>query len=109
VVRTLGAALGTTSRFGARRGEADQFAALPFVAGMNGDHVRFGYSGWYERLVRDRVTADDVRWACALLTQLSDVQWYDAFRAGGYERAAAEPFIRRLREKIAEGLALSTA
>jgi hypothetical protein len=82
---------------------------LPFVAGMNGDHVRFGYTGWYEGLIRDRVTAEDVRWACGLLTQLSDVQWYDAFRAGGYERAAAEPFIRRLHEKIAEGLALTTA
>lgn len=109
VVRGLGDALGTTSRFGARQGEADQFAALPFLSGMSGDKVRFGYTGRFEGLIRDRITADDVRWACGLLTQLSAAQWYDAFRAGGYDRAAAEPFIQRLREKIAEGLALTTA
>jgi len=109
VVRGLGAALGTTSRFGATRGEADQFAALPFLTGMSGDNVRFGYTGRFDNLIRDRITAADVRWACGLLTQLSAAQWYDAFRAGGYDRAAADPFIRRLREKIAEGLALTRA
>jgi hypothetical protein len=32
-------------------------------------------------------------------------QWRDAFRAGGYEPAVADRFIRRLLAKIAEGLA----
>jgi hypothetical protein len=30
----------------------------------------------------------------------------DAFRAGGYEQAKAERFIKRLKEKVAEGLSL---
>ena len=106
VVRDLGSALGTTSRVLPRRGDADGFAALPFLADSDSRYVRFGYTGWHDRLVRDRITADDVRWASGLLAQLTDAQWRDAFRAGGYDAAAAAPFIRRLREKIAEGLAI---
>jgi hypothetical protein len=107
VVRDLGSALGTTSRIRPLRGDADQFAVLPFLNGIDGGFVRFGYTGWHERLVRDRITPDDVRWASGLLAQLSESQWHDAFRAGGYDRASAGQFIRRLREKIAEGLAMA--
>ena len=107
VVRDLGSALGATSRIRPRRGDADQFAALPFLAGSDSRYVRFGYSGWHNDLVRDRITPDDVRWASGLLAQLTEAQWRDAFRAGGYDAAAAAPFIRRLREKIADGLAIS--
>ena len=106
VVRDLGAALGATSRLRPTRGNAEQFAALPFLNGLEGDYVRFGYTGWYERLVRDRITADDVHWASGLLAQLNATQWNDAFRAGGYDPVVADRFIRRLREKVAEGLAV---
>ena len=109
VVRDLGAALGTTAGLRPRRGDPDQFAALPFLSGINGGHVTFGYDGWRYKIVRDRITPEDVRWACALLAQLTEAQWYDAFRAGGFEKPVAEPFIRTLRRKIAEGLALATA
>jgi len=47
-----------------------------------------------------------VRWASGLLAQLSAAQWNDAFRAGGYDPVVAGRFIRRLREKVAEGLAV---
>jgi hypothetical protein len=106
VVRDLGAALGTTSGLRPARGDAEQFAALPFLNGLAGEYVRFSYTGWYARLVRDRITPDDVRWASGLLTQLSAAQWHDAFRAGGYDPVVAGRFIRRLREKVAEGLAV---
>jgi hypothetical protein len=107
VVRDLGSALGTTARIRPARGDADQFAAVPFLTGLDGGYVRFGYTGWHERLVRDRITPDDVRWASRLLAQLSEAQWHDAFRAGGYDPAVAGKFIRRLREKIDEGLAVA--
>ena len=47
-----------------------------------------------------------MRWICGRLQRLSDAQWRDAFRAGGYPPDDAERFIRRLKQKIAEGLAL---
>ena len=58
---------------------------------------------WYTRLVRDRITVDDVRWASALLAQLTDKQWRDAFRAGGFEPNASNRFSRKMRDKIAAG------
>lgn len=38
-----------------------------------------------------------------LLAQLSDRQWQDAFRAGGYDQETANRYIRQLREKVAHG------
>lgn len=107
VVRDLGTALGGTARVRAARGDVDQFAAIPFVTGVDGGFVRFdGYLGWHQDLVRNRITPDDVRWASGLLSQLTETQWLDAFRAGGYEPRVAARFVRRLREKLSEGEAI---
>jgi hypothetical protein len=43
---------------------------------------------------------------CALLARLSPRQWQEAFRAGGYEDSVATRYIRRLQQKIADGLKL---
>ena len=48
----------------------------------------------------------DVSWICQLLHSLTDAQWRDAFRAGGFPAPVAERFIRRMKQKIDEGLAL---
>ena len=40
---------------------------------------------------------EDVAWASALLGRLSDKQWADAFRAGGYEPEVANRFIAKLK------------
>jgi len=50
---------------------------------------------------------DDVRSACERLGKLTDAQWRDAFRAGGFEPSVAERFIARLKVKIEEGLKLA--
>jgi len=47
-----------------------------------------------------------VRWGCELLSRLSDKQWDDAFRAGGYEPAVAGQFIEILKKRIQQGLAV---
>jgi hypothetical protein len=107
VVRDLGTALGTTARVRAARADPDLFAAAPFLTGIAGGYVQFGYDGWHDELLRDRITPADVRWASALLGQLTDTQWRDAFRAGGFDPATAGRFIARLREKVVEGLALA--
>jgi len=44
-----------------------------------------------------------VAWASELMGQLSDRQWADAFRAGGYQPPVADRFIRRLQQKITDG------
>ncbi len=106
VVRDLGTALGETGRLAPQRGDPDVFELAPFITGVRNGFVTFNYRGWHRELF-EHITPDDVLWACELLGRLSDRQWADAFRAGGYAPVLADRFIRRLHEKIAEGRRLS--
>jgi hypothetical protein len=40
------------------------------------------------------------------MARLADAQWSDAFRAGNYAPPQADRYIARIKEKIADGLAL---
>ena len=79
--------------------------ATPFIKGVNGGYVRFDWRGRHGVLL-DRITPEDVHWIAERLTRLTDGQWHDAFRAGGYAPELAERFIRRFKQKIEEGLAV---
>ena len=105
VARDLGQSFGRTGVIDAPRGDAKVFEQTPFIKGMAGQYVRFEYRGRHGVLV-DHMTAADVRWICERLQRLSDAQWDDAFRAGGYAPETAGRFIRRFKQKIDEGLAL---
>lgn len=108
VTRDLGAALGDWNAISPRKNHPESFEAAPYILGTSGGHVQFAYGGWYKNLVRDRISIEDVVWASRLLGRLSDKQWQDAFRAGGYEPAVANRFIAKLRQKIDQGKALGT-
>jgi hypothetical protein len=107
VVRDIGMALGNTGRVRPRRGNIELFEREAFVTGIDGGFVTFNYRGFHQELVTGRITPGDVVWACNLLGGLSDSQWRDAFRAGGFALPTAERYIRRLKEKIDEGRALN--
>jgi hypothetical protein len=102
VVRDLGTALGETGKLAPQRGDPDIFDRAPFITGVKDGFVQFNYHGWHQELFT-HITPSDVGWASALLGQLSDGQWADAFRAGGYPPAVADRFIGRLQQKVAEG------
>lgn len=108
VARDIGSALGDTNRFAPRKNDPDTFERHPFILGVRNGHVEFAMNGWYQPLVRDRITPDDVAWAADLLGRLSEQQWRDAFRAGNYEPQVANRFIRKLREKIQQGQAITS-
>ena len=108
VARDLGAALGDYNKITPRKNHADSFEMQPYLLGANNGHVQFAYTGWYKNLVLDRITPEEVFWASELLGRLSDKQWADAFRAGGYEPAVANRFIAKLKEKVQQGRALGT-
>lgn len=105
VARDLGQSFGRTGVIDAPRGDVKVFEETPFIKGMAGQYVRFDYRGRHGVLV-DHMTAADVRWICERLQRLTDAQWNDAFRAGGYAPQVAARFIRRFKQKIQEGLAL---
>jgi hypothetical protein len=105
VVKDLGASLGKTNWIvPGNRNDVEAFERERFIRRVEGNRVEFHYQGaWLEPHLAASVTPDDVRWICNLLARLTPRQWSDAFRAGGYGEPEAARFIRRLREKIAEG------
>jgi hypothetical protein len=105
VARDLGQSFGRTGVLDAPRGDPKVFEETPFIKGMVEQYVRFDYRGRHGVLV-DHMTVQDVRWICEKLQRLTDQQWQDAFRAGGYATETANRFIRRFKQKIEEGLAL---
>jgi hypothetical protein len=102
VVRDLGLCLGETGRFSPERNNLDVFSRTRFITGESHGFVEFDYHGLHKELVRRRITRDDVRWAAALVGGLTDRQWQDAFRAGGYEPGLAMRFIEILRGRVAQ-------
>jgi hypothetical protein len=102
VVRDLGCALGETSRFRPRRNDVRRFEESDFIRGLD-DHgyVEFKYGGKNKRLIERTITPADLGWAAALLDRLSDRQWGDAFRAGGYAPDVTARYLRVLRARLA--------
>lgn len=106
VVRDLGASLGMTGRLAPRRNDINAFERSRFIEGVSDGYVRFAYAGWHQELVRNRLTPDDVAWGAELLSRLSDEQWREAFRAGGYTDVVAARFIAKIHRNIAEARSL---
>lgn len=105
VARDLGHTFGRTGVVDAPRGDIEVFERTPFITGVVNGRVTFDWRGRHDALLDD-ITPADVRWICGRLQRLRDAQWRDAFRAGGYPPGDAARYIRRLKQKIAEGLAL---
>lgn len=108
VSRDIGAALGDLNSLAPRKGDIATFETTPYIVGVQNGHVQFAYGGWYKKLLQDRITPEEVAWASELLGRLSDQQFADAFRAGGYDPAVANRFIAKLREKIEQGRSLAS-
>jgi hypothetical protein len=82
----------------------EHFEAQGFVKGFQGEHVQFDYRGIDDALVNSPTIAD-LRWTGELLSRLSDRQWEDAFRAGGYTPDQSERYVRTIKAKIAQAVA----
>lgn len=100
----LFATLGTRGMQGSKN-DIDGFETQGFITRVDGDNVDFDYRGLNHALV-DRVTARDVIWACTRLDRIPDGHWRAAFRAGAYPQDRADRYIRKIKDKIAQGLAL---
>jgi hypothetical protein len=117
VVRDVGASLGKTSfpavlrwtparGFGqGSRNDLEGFEAQGFIKGVDGSRVDFDYRGIHQAMVKT-LTLEQVVWACRLMARVSDAQYDDAFRAGGYSDDVRRRYVAKLKSKIAEGLAL---
>ena len=118
VVQDLGASLGKMSyprllawmptkyvKQGSRNNLED-FESQAFIERVDGDRVEFVYQGIHKSLL-DTVSRADVAWIAQRMSRLTDKQWSDAFRAGGYADEHAARYISKIKSKIAEGLELA--
>jgi len=105
VVRDLGASLGETGKMYPRRNCLECFEQHGFITAIDGEKVSFDYVGRHQELI-SMIHPADVRWAAEHMQRLTDKQWHDAFRAANYSDSDAERYIRKVKEKIDDGLAL---
>jgi hypothetical protein len=105
VVKDLGATFGETGVYRPRRNDIELFERDPFLNVDAHGRSRFAYRGLQKELLR-QLSAADVKWTCDLLGRLSDAQWRDAFRAGGYSNDVAARYIAAVQERIRLGRTL---
>jgi hypothetical protein len=77
----------------------EDFEAQGFVTAIDDEGVDFDYRGIDPALL-DVVTAEDLRWTCDLLDRLSEQQWRDAFRAGGYTPEQSSRYRRKIQDNL---------
>lgn len=106
VVRDLGASFGKSRWFPyGTRNDVEDFESQEYVLGIEQGRVRFDYRGRHRELLAD-ISPADVAWMCEWVARLTDRQLDDAFRAGGYDETIRARFVRKLKQKVAQGIAL---
>ena len=77
------------------------YAGSTFIKNIDGNMIHFNYTAARADLMRG-INVDHGRWLAALLTQLSDKQIQDAFRAANYEPAEVATLAAAFKARIAE-------
>jgi hypothetical protein len=108
VAQDVGASLGKTAWPVGNRNNVDDFERQRFVLGVENGRVQFDYQARHRELL-ENITPADVVWICRILDKISDPQWDDAFRGAAYPEETADRYIRKLKSKIQEGLAVTAA
>jgi hypothetical protein len=122
-VTDLGATLGAAGGIGGRRSKSNvqDFELRRLVSKVEGEKVKFNYDLKPKKLgllsvvyppyffrqrkatnTMQKVPVGDAAWNGSQLSQLSDNQLRDSFRASGYDRATTERYVRSLRNRINE-------
>jgi hypothetical protein len=106
VTQDIGASLGKTAWPVGNRNNIDDFESQRFVVGVENGRVQFDYHARHRELL-ENITPADVVWICRILASISDKQWDDAFSGAAYPKETADRYIRKLKSKIQEGLAVA--
>jgi hypothetical protein len=102
IISDLGGSFGKTGGVISRsRNKPSDYVKATFIEKVNGNDIDFKYSGKNKKLF-ENLTVADARWLSALLTQLSDEQIKDAFRAANYKPEEVELLASAFKDRIAE-------
>ncbi len=107
VISDLGVSFGKTGgnsvpvfwRIGRSRNEPEEYAESQFVEDLKNGKIQFAFNGKGMELLKD-ITKENGRWLADLLTQLSDQQIEDAFRAANYSDADIQLLSQSVRQRI---------
>ena len=111
MISDLGATFGHASttpllwRFTRSRNNPEKYAKSEFFKKVKGDRVVLHFGGKNSGLMKD-ITVHDAQWMASLLSQLSDQQLRDAFRAANYSPNQINLLARTVRERTNELLSL---
>ena len=111
MISDLGATFGHASttplfwRFTRSRNNPEKYAKSEFFKKVKGDRVVLHFGGKNSGLMKD-ITVHDAQWMGSLLSQLSDQQLRDAFRAANYPPNQINLLARTVRERTNELLSL---
>jgi len=107
VVSDLGATFGKTGGLPLlwtvtrSRNNPEDFEKAKFVEGVEGQFVKFKYSG-KKKDIFENITIADARWIGDLLARLSRAQIRDAFRAANYSQDETATLTNAVVERIAQ-------
>ena len=100
IISDLGATFGKTGNFITHsRNEPEKYVKTKFVEKIEGDRVKFDYNGKNTGLF-DGITVEQAKWIGDLLSQLSDQQIGDAFRAANYKTDEITALTAEVRDRI---------
>jgi len=111
MISDLGATFGHASttplfwRFTRSRNNPEKYAKSEFFQKVKGNRVVLHFGGKNSGLIKD-ITVNDAQWIGGLLSQLSDQQLRDAFRAANYRPDQINLLARTVRERTNELLSL---
>lgn len=111
VISDLGATFGHASttpifwRITRSRNNPEKYVKSNFFEKVKGDRVVLHYGGKNRGLLND-IRINDAQWLAGLLSQLSDQQLRDAFRAANYSPNDVNLLAREVRERANELLSL---
>lgn len=111
IISDLGATFGHASttplfwRFTRSRNNPAKYANAKFLQKVKGDRVSLHFGGKNRGLLKN-ITIQDAEWIATLLSQLSDQQIRDAFRAANYSPGQIDLLARTVRDRSNELLGL---
>jgi len=98
----LGASFGKEGRFlGHTRNRPDEFVKTKFIKGVENGYVVFNYNGKNQHLLK-KITVAQAKWLGKILSQLTDQQITDAFRAANYSPEVIQGLTEEVKSRINE-------
>ena len=107
IISDLGATFGHASttplfwRFTRSRNSPTNYAKSDFLEKVKGDRIVLHFGGKNRGLMKD-ISIQDAQWIGSLLSQLTDRQLSDAFRAANYTPDQINLLVREVRERTSE-------